>query len=229
LNAKNESPLDMAVRLNKQDMCTILRPKTVARPSFVHKQQSADAPSPTLSTPSNEQSKNQQSASQAIRVMTKSNLIGFEGFALDMNQSGNFTVGPNTLYNSACIPPPPTQPPKQNPPPPPKTSGFQHVITRKTIVSEIPLASSDPPAPPPAPATSLSAAEQLMKNFTCPLTKKIFVDPVIASDGQTYERSAILRWIDQNHNSPITGAAMDASIRDNKEIKGIIQLIQNQN
>ena len=30
--------------------------------------------------------------------------------------------------------------------------------------------------------------------FECPLTKKVFVDPVVARDGHTYERQAILDW-----------------------------------
>lgn len=33
-------------------------------------------------------------------------------------------------------------------------------------------------------------------------------DPVIASDGHTYEREAIQRWLQQNRRSPKTGAPM---------------------
>ena len=29
----------------------------------------------------------------------------------------------------------------------------------------------------------------------CPITKALYVDPVIAADGETYERTAIERWI----------------------------------
>ena len=31
--------------------------------------------------------------------------------------------------------------------------------------------------------------------FLCPITKEVLVDPVVCSDGETYERSAILRVI----------------------------------
>ncbi len=35
-------------------------------------------------------------------------------------------------------------------------------------------------------------------DFICPITYQIFRDPVIAGDGYTYERAAIVRWILEN-------------------------------
>jgi len=41
--------------------------------------------------------------------------------------------------------------------------------------------------------------------FTCPLTRELFQDPVILSDGFTYERTAIQHWLDLgNRRSPMT-------------------------
>jgi len=41
--------------------------------------------------------------------------------------------------------------------------------------------------------------------FTCPLTRELFHDPVILSDGFTYERTAIQHWLDLgNRRSPMT-------------------------
>lgn len=40
--------------------------------------------------------------------------------------------------------------------------------------------------------------------FCCPLTNKLMVDPVVAADGFTYERSAIEGWLAQNNKSPMT-------------------------
>ncbi|CAF1264103.1 unnamed protein product [Rotaria magnacalcarata] len=41
----------------------------------------------------------------------------------------------------------------------------------------------------------------------CPITQELFVDPVIAEDGQTYERAAIVRWLQNgNQTSPISRA-----------------------
>jgi hypothetical protein len=41
-------------------------------------------------------------------------------------------------------------------------------------------------------------------DFICPITYQIFRDPVIAGDGYTYERAAIVRWILENGTSPFT-------------------------
>ncbi len=41
-------------------------------------------------------------------------------------------------------------------------------------------------------------------NLICPITYQIFRDPVIAGDGHTYERTAIVRWIMEHGTSPLT-------------------------
>ncbi len=47
----------------------------------------------------------------------------------------------------------------------------------------------------------LSAGELTSaKDFVCPLTWEVFRDPVFASDGFTYERTAIERWLDLGKN-----------------------------
>ena len=45
----------------------------------------------------------------------------------------------------------------------------------------------------------------------CPLTKKDIIESVIAPDGITYERSALLKYIRKYHKSPVTGEKMDLS------------------
>mmetsp|Transcript_32808 Transcript_32808/g.67028 ORF Transcript_32808/g.67028 Transcript_32808/m.67028 type:complete len:682 (+) Transcript_32808:659-2704(+) len=42
---------------------------------------------------------------------------------------------------------------------------------------------------------SLAAAPPAPADLCCPITKVLFVDPVVAADGETYERGAIERWI----------------------------------
>jgi len=37
----------------------------------------------------------------------------------------------------------------------------------------------------------------------CPINKSLFTDPVSTSDGQTYERKAIKKWIDQNSSTDV--------------------------
>lgn len=44
----------------------------------------------------------------------------------------------------------------------------------------------------------------------CPLTKRLINVPVIASDGYTYERSAITAWLEKNNESPITKKPLES-------------------
>jgi len=41
-------------------------------------------------------------------------------------------------------------------------------------------------------------------NFICSITHEIMTDPVITSDGHTYEKSAIEKWLNYNNHSPMT-------------------------
>jgi serine/threonine protein kinase len=41
-------------------------------------------------------------------------------------------------------------------------------------------------------------------SLLCPITLELFNDPVLAQDGHTYEREAIIEWIQKNGRSPIT-------------------------
>lgn len=40
------------------------------------------------------------------------------------------------------------------------------------------------------------------EDVSCPITLEVFQDPVIAKDGQTYERQVITRWIQNKGTSP---------------------------
>jgi hypothetical protein len=42
------------------------------------------------------------------------------------------------------------------------------------------------------------------KSFFCPLTMEIMFDPVLDSDGNTYERLALMEWLKENRTSPIS-------------------------
>ena len=57
----------------------------------------------------------------------------------------------------------------------------------------------------------------------CPITQEIMKDPVQGSDGQTYEREAIVRWLNQKHISPLTNLPM--SIHDLKVNAAIKYLV----
>lgn len=55
----------------------------------------------------------------------------------------------------------------------------------------------------------MSAA--LPNDWLCPITLSVMRDPVIASDGHSYERSAITQWFDQSTMSPKTGARLHST------------------
>ena len=48
-------------------------------------------------------------------------------------------------------------------------------------------------------------SKSIPPHFLCPLTKSIMIQPMIDAEGNTYERRAILRWLDLEDVSPVTG------------------------
>ena len=71
-----------------------------------------------------------------------------------------------------------------------------------------------------------SLPEQVQTIITCPLTQQIMSDPVVDSQGNTYERSAIEQWIstrnpatDPMNRQPITNVLIP-----NMAIRSLIQL-----
>ena len=52
-------------------------------------------------------------------------------------------------------------------------------------------------------------ASTIPPGFVCPITHEIMRDPVICCDGHSYERNAIMRWLQNNNTSPMTNLIMD--------------------
>ena len=48
----------------------------------------------------------------------------------------------------------------------------------------------------------------LVSSLSCPITHQVMTDPVQGNDGQTYERSAIVRWLSTHNTSPLTHQRM---------------------
>ena len=57
-----------------------------------------------------------------------------------------------------------------------------------------------------------AAADEPPDAYVCPITQELMHDPVFASDGHTYERQAIERWIEKNATSPKTGCALEMTM-----------------
>lgn len=57
-----------------------------------------------------------------------------------------------------------------------------------------------------------SKGEQIPKEFMCPISKEICFDPVMTSDGLTFERKAIETWLESKEISPVSGKVLDSKI-----------------
>ena len=57
-------------------------------------------------------------------------------------------------------------------------------------------------------STTNTFSEDVIQSLTCSITGAIMKDPVQGNDGQTYERSAIVEWLNKNQTSPITREPM---------------------
>ena len=69
---------------------------------------------------------------------------------------------------------------------------------------------------------------QIKDSLICPITQQLFSTPVLAEDGFTYEESAIVAWIQENHTSPMTRQVLSReSLRPNRMIKDLIEEFEN--
>lgn len=75
------------------------------------------------------------------------------------------------------------------------------------------------------------------RDLVCPITQELYINPVVASDGHTYEKQAIRTWFDAQQSSrgsirsPVTNAyiALNAEgmmLVENKAVVGMVQNFQ---
>lgn len=64
--------------------------------------------------------------------------------------------------------------------------------------------------------------DKKFENYICPISHCIFMDPVIAEDGFTYERTEIINWLKNNNTSPITRDKINKIVLPNQFAKTII-------
>ena len=55
-------------------------------------------------------------------------------------------------------------------------------------------------------------AKRIPRSFICPLTMEAMVDPVIDSEGNTFERAALLQWLSHYGASPISRQPLNANL-----------------
>ena len=69
--------------------------------------------------------------------------------------------------------------------------------------------------------------QQVMTVIWIACMQALMVEPMIAADGHTYEKSAIQIWLQQHDTSPVTGIALaHMRIVPNHLIKGAIKTSQ---
>jgi Mg-chelatase subunit ChlD len=62
------------------------------------------------------------------------------------------------------------------------------------------------------------------RNFYCPITDELMVDPVMDPDGNTYERAAIIQWLSTHNTSPITRAPLTVNqLIPNRSLRSAIE------
>lgn len=72
-------------------------------------------------------------------------------------------------------------------------------------------------------AAALAQRTPIPDEFRCPLSLELMTDPVVAVDGQTYERADIERWLATHDTSPMSGEPLaHKSLVPNHTLKGLI-------
>ncbi|CAJ1414009.1 unnamed protein product, partial [Effrenium voratum] len=67
------------------------------------------------------------------------------------------------------------------------------------------------------------------EEFRCVITRELMERPVITSDGHTYERSAIAKWLEEHGTSPKTGRELpDKVLRPNHALRAQIMAFREQ-
>ena len=90
--------------------------------------------------------------------------------------------------------------------------------------AEAAAAAAEPAVPAVQRSASDEAALGAVSEFRCPITLCVMRDPVIASDGHSYERAAIENWLEQHKTSPVTGARLDDTrITRNHPLRSLIE------
>lgn len=64
--------------------------------------------------------------------------------------------------------------------------------------------------------------DEMPPEFKCPITSMPMVKPVVASDGHTYEKRAIRRWLMHKNKSPVTMTPITRNLIPNHNLKKLM-------
>lgn len=68
--------------------------------------------------------------------------------------------------------------------------------------------------------------EAIRKAACCPILHDLLQDPVVASDGQTYSRKALERWLKKHGTSPLTRDVLQPQLYPNRFAAQVVQQLQ---
>lgn len=65
-------------------------------------------------------------------------------------------------------------------------------------------------------------SSSIIQYLTCPITKLIFSDPVVADDGYFYENLAIKNHLNRNNTSPVTGEKISSTLKKSPQLLKLV-------
>ena len=91
----------------------------------------------------------------------------------------------------------------------PTSAGADPVVHRCQLLAQASGPGSSATRIEPLPrALAIDDPIEAPAEFRCPISQELMEDPVTTSDGHTYERREIFRWLCQHNTSPLTGAVL---------------------
>lgn len=68
----------------------------------------------------------------------------------------------------------------------------------------------------------LTSTEHLPRSIYCPIRCAPMIDPVVASDGHSYDRDAIETWLKRKKTSPVTNETISETLLANHALRATI-------
>ena len=73
-------------------------------------------------------------------------------------------------------------------------------------------------------AKDLKVKREPPNEYLCPITMTLMTEPVLLSDGFTYEKSAIEKWLSKHDKSPMTNGILESNLLiPNRQLKKLIE------
>ena len=85
------------------------------------------------------------------------------------------------------------------------------------------ISNMEPPEIPKVGSVLQLKGMRIRDEYLCPIMYELFREPVVASDGHTYEREAIEKWLKTRNTSPRNGEPISGLLVANLNLKKLLQ------